>query len=96
MSKIEYIDKILFSEKFSLALNGINISESSISKFIENNSKIKLSDLGICISLTNIIDTKMKEFIIGYDGCLPYETFDIIYEWNKEMIYEFEKTRAKE
>lgn len=96
MANNNYISRSKFQEIFSKALSKCNIPQEEQDKFFEEGSTLQLRNLGICITITNIIDNIIKKELPDYDGCFSCETFNTIYEYNKQYIYERELEREQE
>lgn len=80
-----------FKADVETILESIGVSKEDAIRFTEHNCT--LHDIKICIRITDVIDTKLGEIYKGYDGCIPNDTFDKMYEWNKSMIENYEKKR---
>lgn len=83
------LNRIDFKANVENILASLGIYKDDIIKFTEHNYTLR--DIKICIRITDIIDSKLKAIYKGYDGCTSKDTFDIMYEWNKEMIDKYEK-----
>lgn len=88
------LNRLSFKADVETILENIGVSKEDVIRFTEHNCT--LHDIKICIRITDIIDNKLKDIYEGYDGCTSKDTFDSMYEWNKEVIRLYEKRRTSE
>ena len=69
-----------FKKSLSDILLNIGISQDKVDLFINGNVQFK--KIGVCISITNIIDDELKKLYPNYDGSISTDTFDKIYDFN--------------
>lgn len=69
-----------FKKSLSDVLLNIGISQDKVDLFINGNVQFK--KIGVCISITNIIDDELKKLYPNYDGSISTDTFDKIYDFN--------------
>ena len=65
MANNNYISRSKFQEVFAKALSKCNVPQDEQDKFFEEDSTLKLRNLGICIAITNIIDNSIKASNVG-------------------------------
>lgn len=81
-----------FKADVEIILENIGVSKEDVIRFTEHNCTLR--DIKVCIRITDVIDSKLKDIYEGYDGCTSKDTFDSMYEWNNEAIKSYEKGRT--
>lgn len=95
MEDMQYISIEDFGNIFRKALIRCNITPDVCDRFLSRHSRVTLARIGVCAAISTIIDDYVREELPDYDGSLSTETFDVIYDWNKVIMYERAKERER-
>lgn len=92
--KSQVVDRDTFKEYFNGALRSIHIPPEKRNRFFTQ-PNCTLRNIGVCVSVSILIDNYMKKKLSLYDACLTTDTFDSCYEYNLKYIQDAEaKHRA--
>ena len=74
------MQKDKFIEVVKNILTEIGIAKRKVDHFINDN--VTLKSIGVCLAISDLIDDHIKQIDPTYDGCVPKDTLEDMWDWN--------------